>query len=68
MTILPIILMHHYCSLFFFYFLHHDELGTTKPALSAMPNGLVQGLDGVPVSVEIGPFQQDNWHFCWEVK
>lgn len=53
-------------ALSFLCFLHHDELGTTKQAL--MPNGLHQGLGGVPFSAGLGPFPRDNWHFCWKVK
>uniref|UniRef100_A0A8C4KYF8 Uncharacterized protein n=1 Tax=Equus asinus TaxID=9793 RepID=A0A8C4KYF8_EQUAS len=68
MTILPVILMRHYCSLFFLCFFYREELRTTKQALTAMPHGLVQGLGGVPMSAGVGPFLQDNWHFCWEVK
>lgn len=55
MTILPIILMHHYCSLFFSCFLHHDERWTTKQALSAMPNGLCKGLVEFPRQWRLGP-------------
>uniref|UniRef100_A0A8D2E8C4 Uncharacterized protein n=1 Tax=Theropithecus gelada TaxID=9565 RepID=A0A8D2E8C4_THEGE len=65
MIILPIILMCNYCS--FFCFLHHFKLWTTKQALTAMPDGLVQG-SGVCMAVGTGPFLQDNWQICWEVK
>lgn len=67
MTVLPIILMHNYCSLArsLFCFLHHYELWTTKQALTATPKGLIQGLGGVCMAVgggEVGSFLQDNWH------
>lgn len=68
MTRPPIIYSCITTALFFLCFHHHDELGTTKQALPAMPNGLHQGLGGVPFSEGLGPFPQDNWHFCWKVK
>lgn len=58
--------MHHYCSVFP---LLPSPWGTwNNQALTAMPSGLHQGLGGVPLSAALGPFLQDNWHFCWKVK